>query len=74
MIELSPVIGGKDKQAAWEKFRAFHYEPDTFLKSAECYLVRIDGSIVGFIASRRYRGRFGDDPREMWTARRPRSA
>jgi hypothetical protein len=51
VIELSPIIGGANKQAAWEKFRAFHYEPDVFNKSAECYLVRIDGSIVGFVAS-----------------------
>ena len=35
----------------WQHFRAFHYSPEVFNKSARCYLVEVSGKWVGFVAS-----------------------
>ena len=59
-IITRPVEGGA-KQAVWERrFQAFHYAPETFLKSCECHIVYVEGyDWIGFIAANMHQERWG---------------
>jgi hypothetical protein len=61
MITTHPVIGGPQKQVVWKRFRQFHYAPETFLLSSECYLVKVEeyDGWIGFIAANQYQQRWG---------------
>ncbi|HXM59457.1 MAG TPA: hypothetical protein VN950_01285 [Terriglobales bacterium] len=65
MIELRQV-GREHKEPVWQKFAPFHYDKETFNKASECYLVSIDGKVLGFIASLQRSNVY--DARPMWTA------
>jgi hypothetical protein len=68
IIGTRPVEGGEQKAKAWSRFKAFHYDTETFLKSCECYLVCVEGyklvdgydlDWIGFIAANKYQDRHG---------------
>ena len=60
VLQTASVIGGEQKQRAWKRFRQFHYDPETFLLSSECYLVEVEGyGWVGFIAANMHQERWG---------------
>jgi hypothetical protein len=66
-ITLHPVTS-EHKQSVWNEFARFHYAPEVFNPACECYLVSVQGKWIGFIASRRMRGKWGNDPRPYWIA------
>lgn len=48
---------------AYAPFAQYHYDSDTFNKSAVCYIAMMDGKQIGFCASITGRGRWGNDLR-----------
>jgi hypothetical protein len=60
-IITRPVVGGARKQDVWERrYKAFHYDPETLLKSCECHIVYVEGyNWVGFIAANMHQERWG---------------
>jgi protein gp37 len=48
---------------AYETFAPYHYDSDTFNKSAKCWVAMIGDKQVGFCASISRQGKWGDDPR-----------
>jgi hypothetical protein len=60
ILDTAPIKGAAKYDVWLRSYKSFHYAPNTFLKSCECHLVKVEGyGWVGFIAANKNQDRWG---------------
>ena len=49
-LVLSELVTPEDKRSVWERFRPYHYTPNTFNVASRCFLATYCGRLIGMAA------------------------